>query len=90
MMAEYAHAYGGPPRPETPWPMFMALLKRAPTFEARAFLRHMDATLWAIGQAFSKPDGAALQMRTNLEKLAYPWGDKKPEFLIRGGGDAGA
>ncbi len=87
MLAEYAFTYGGPPPPDMPWPTFMALIKRAGMFEARALMRQMDGTLWAIGQAFDGKQPEALSLRQRLERIAYPW-EKRDPFVIRGSEDA--
>lgn len=69
-MAEYAAAYGGLPAPWTPWPLFMALLKRTTRFESRRQLACMDAVHDAIGAAFGEA-GSDLR-RDELVRGAYP------------------
>lgn len=72
MIAEYAAIYGGPPDPELPWPLFVALLRRVQMFEARARLRLMDAVTAGIAAAFGNDESGAVHRE--LESLAYPGG----------------
>lgn len=67
-MAEYAEHYGGPPRPDDKWPMFLGLIQRTSRFEARAQLRELDAVTAAIATAF----GGESTARAALVRLAYP------------------
>ncbi len=52
-------------------------------------LRQMDATLWAIAQAFADKGGAGMAARDRLERLAFPWERDQNPFVIRGSDDAG-
>ena len=47
MVAEYAHAYGGPPHPEQPWHEFLALVQRTARFRDRQLLQVWDGTALA-------------------------------------------
>lgn len=70
-MAEYAAAYGGPPAPDMPWPMFVLLLERTPRFEARVRLGLVDSVAMAIGAAFGGGAQTGLD-RDRLYRAAYP------------------
>lgn len=70
MMAEYAAAYGGPPAPETAWPLFLALLARTPMFRARHELSLFDAVGAAIGVAFG--GGDVEKIRRDMIAAAFP------------------
>lgn len=76
MIAEYAHYYGGPPEPTTPWPLVVALYAKSPRFEARRQLTGYQATREAIGVAFSGKD----EVTKPLTKRAYPMVDTEAEF----------
>lgn len=70
MIAEYAHAYGGPPDPDLPWPSFLALVKRASRFDARRLLGVMDGSAYGAGSVLG--GGAEFRaMRDKVERVAY-------------------
>lgn len=48
LVAEYAHAYGGAPRPDQPWPEVLALFDRVGRFAARKTLEVTDGV--SLGQ----------------------------------------
>ena len=74
-MADYAHAYGGLPRPDDPWPLVVALVRRVPgRFEARERLRILDGVAGGIGLALGGSN-ALRRQRDDLSRQAYPMKD---------------
>jgi hypothetical protein len=67
MMSEFA-AYYGVPDGSLAWPLFLALHRRTPLFEARRRLTALLGTAGAIGAAFSGDDGTVADMMSQ----AYP------------------
>jgi len=47
MVADYAARYGGPPAMESPWHLFVGLVRQCARFDAKDFLRAMDGPLMA-------------------------------------------
>ena len=86
LVVEYALAYGGPPAPDLPWPLFILLCREAGRAQARSLLTSMNGTAWAIARAFTK-DGQLETMRSHIERLAYPEekaaGKNGPGLVIR-------
>ena len=80
-MAEYAATYGGLPAPSTPWPLFMALVRRVSRFNARALLRQLDAVSGGIAAAFSEGPQAELH-RDEIYRLAYPTKRTTPKMAL--------
>ena len=71
MVAEYAHAYGGAPRPDQPWHEVLALASRVARFDVRGRLQIADGTL--MGQPVDEGSrGVAMQQRAALRRAAYP------------------
>lgn len=70
MMASYAAAYGGPPAPSSPWPLFLALVARAPRIDAQAQLRFYDAVVGGIAAALAPGVGTKAE-RDALVARAY-------------------
>jgi hypothetical protein len=56
--------YGGLPRPDDPWPLFIALVDRIPEHDARDLVRTLTGSEFGV-QALQGPDGA------QLLRLAY-------------------
>lgn len=80
-MAEYAATYGGLPRPDTPWPLFLALVGRCPRFDSRERLRLLDSVTGAIAAAFGEGTGADLH-RDELVRGAYPLIRRAPAMAL--------
>lgn len=72
-MSDYSAWHGGPPSPEMPWPMFLALVERIPRMMARARLDLMDSVAWAIAAAMGEPHEAR-KARDEVLAAAYPGG----------------
>jgi hypothetical protein len=91
MIAEYAHAYGGPPAPDMAWPLFVALAERAPRFTARAKLVTFDAVRLAIGAAFADRDGGYTidAARDEMIEQAYAVERERQIWTTNGNGSAG-
>lgn len=70
LIADYAATYGVPD-PDTPWPLFLALLQRTPRFEARGRLQLLDGVAEGIGAAMAGGPVADLA-RDALFRAAYP------------------
>lgn len=82
VIAEYAHMYGGPPAPDLPWQLFLALSKRASRFDARRLLGVMDGTAYGASRVLS--GGHELdQMRSDVEKAAYPTRSGPPKLALK-------
>ncbi len=75
MIAEYAVLCGGPPDPELPYPLFVAIVGRRARFEARALLRAATATNWGSGMVKETPEVA--KDKQYMAQMAYP-GEKAP------------
>lgn len=74
-MAEYAAYYGGPPAPDLPWPLFLALTRRTAMFEARLRLTLLGAVERAIGTALGGSDDP--HERDAMVRHAYPLKDRR-------------
>lgn len=73
MICEYAVAYGGPPDPRIPWPLFLLLLRHVARERARRLLDAMNATAWGAARAISEDKHGFLELsRRELERAAYP------------------
>ncbi len=72
MMAEFAACYHGEPSADMKWPLFLALVERAPRFDARQMLTFFDAVRAAIGSAFGGDKVEAHRARERLIRRAYP------------------
>ena len=83
MVVEYAGTYGGPPPPETPWPLFVLLVRGADRFNARQMLSVMNGVAWGAAKVFSG-DMKLEAVRMQIEKVAYP----KPPQEVRKQQDA--
>lgn len=81
LVADYAAAYGGPPRADDPWPLVLALVQRSPRFEHRARLQLLDSVAAGIGAALSDAPEIALG-RDELFRGAYPVTRKTPAFAL--------
>ena len=66
MIGDYAARYGGPPSPESPWHLFVGLLRQCARFDARDFLRAMDGPLMAQ----ANEPGRIILYRQQLAKVA--------------------
>ena len=78
LLADYAATYGGPPRPDEPWPLFLALINRSSCFDARARLRLLDSVSAAIGAVFGGSESQVDSARDKLVRDAYPSVDVAP------------
>ena len=58
MIGDYAARYGGPPALESPWHLFVGLLRQCARLEARDFLRAIDGPAWSQ----AGPDGHAQRL----------------------------
>lgn len=72
MMAEFAHYYGGLPRPEDPWPLVLDATTKTPRFEARRKLTGFVAVNRAINAAFSPNGAGANRDLQDMARQAYP------------------
>ena len=80
-LAEYAVLCGGPPDPELPYPLFVAIVGRRARFEARALLHMMTATNW--GSGFGKETPEVAKHKHSVAEMAYP-GEKAPvQFALK-------
>lgn len=68
LLADYAECYGHVPAPESPWTLFIGLLRQIGKFEARAYLRSIDGS--AFAQPSNEGTGAKLLLRQELVKRA--------------------
>lgn len=68
-MAEYSACYGGPPDAGMPWPLFLALVNRAPMFHAR----EQFAVALGIGAAFSGGTKELLPHAWPVKKARPKW-----------------
>ena len=82
MMADHAAYFGGYPAPDSSWRLFLATLKRAPRYEARAHLAMYDAVRGGIDAALGGQSGAAMAKtaRAALVRQAYPIDNAEPLF----------
>ena len=81
MITEYAVLCGGPPDPELPYPLFVAIVGRRARFEARALLRTATATNWGSGMVKESPE--VTKDRRQMAQIAYP-GEKAPvQFALK-------
>jgi len=69
-MADYAAYYGGPPAPGDSWPLFLALVRRTPTHQARREHTATVGAILAIASAFGGEETGA--EREALLRRAYP------------------
>lgn len=81
-MAEYARAYGGPPDPEQPWPLFLALSSRAGRFDSRLRLQLLDSVAAAIGAALGGGGAQHEIARDSLLRSAYPTMREGPPMAL--------
>jgi hypothetical protein len=80
-VAEYAVMCGGPPDPEFPYPLFVAIVGRRARFEARALLHNTTATSW--GSGLSKETPEVTKHKHDMAQMAYP-GEKAPvQFALK-------
>lgn len=70
VVAEYAAAYGGAPRPDQPWHEVLALVVRAPRFEQRRVLHSASGAALAQGPDMS---GQKEMVLGAIERNAYPF-----------------
>ena len=75
LVAEFSACYGGIPRPDDPWHLFLALALRAGGFGARDRLNVMRGVNLALNQAFASESGnGILKARVlELEDTAFPY-----------------
>ena len=77
LVAEYAHAYGGAPRPDQPWHEIAALASRIGRFDLRTALQVADGVM--LGQPPSEETVVIRSMeRAKLNRLAYPLDEELP------------
>jgi hypothetical protein len=72
LVAEYAHAYGGAPRPDQTWHEVVALALRASRFDARLRMAVRDGTILAQ-PAGEKYDALQQIQRARVSRMAYPF-----------------
>jgi len=87
MMVEYAACYGGPPRPDDPWPLFFMLANHTGRFDDRLRLQLLDSVSDAIGRMFGDDELTARLARDRLLRSAYPMKRKGPPIIIQQSGD---
>lgn len=83
MMAEVAHYYPGFDLRDGPWPLFLALYRRADRFEKRAELGALRAVMGAVGAALGGEDSGqrvAAEIR-RLTEGAYPIRLERQAFI---------
>ncbi len=81
MLAEYAVLCGGPPGPELPYPLFIAMVGRRARFEARALLHMMTAINWGSGFTTESPEVA--KDKQALMEIAFPGGKPPVRFALK-------
>lgn len=82
MIAEYSHYYGGPPAPDTPWPLVLDHYAKTPRFEARRHLTGFDSVREAITVSLSSNGSGdpGSRIRRALARRAYPWMESPESF----------
>lgn len=82
LVFDYAAAYGGPPRRDLPWSLFLAGVRRVKRFEARQLLAVMDGTAWGAGSVLGADSGRLETLRSTIHNLAYK-GKAEPELALK-------
>ncbi len=79
LVADYAATYHGPPDPDAPWPLVVALATRVPQFQKRQAI----ATMEGVGLLFSNPGEKFAALHA-----AYPnAAPSRPPIIIGPGSD---
>jgi len=72
--------YGGPPPPDLPWPIFLALAARCGRYSARELYDRMTAQLFGAGVQHDD-SGASQTMYDDVRHRAWPDLPSGPTFV---------